>query len=167
MQDPSAATMTPPNGLPVVPDVPPWCALEAGPESAHLAREHTRAVLADDDADTTETVALIVSELVTNAVIHGPDDYTPPPGTAPPILLSVQPEARWILIAVRDPWPGIPLTARATEEDESGRGLKLIRDLGAIRWTEVHVNGAKTVYALLLREGCTLAPGELWRLRRS
>lgn len=84
-----------------------------------------------------------------------------------PILLSVQTEARWVLIAVCDPWPEIPISRDAAADDESGRGLAIVCELAAALWTEVHEHGGKTVYALVLRPGVALAPGELWRLRRS
>lgn len=163
MQDPHAATVTPPTGLPVVPDVPPWRALEAAGESVGIAREHTQAVLHGDTL--AEDALRVVSELVTNAVVHRDDDYEPRRGVAPPIILSIQAERRWVLVAVRDPWRGLPIERDPTDTDESGRGLLIVHALVAARWVEVDQRGHKTVYALLLRPGASLAPGELWRLR--
>lgn len=149
----------------VVPDVPPRCALTTDPTTrpVGIARQHALAVLQGDNL--VEPALQVVSELVTNAVTHHPKDYKPQPGTAPPVILSIQIERRWILIAVRDPWPGMPIERDATAEDEDGRGLRIVRELAAARWTDIHGQGHKTVHALLLRPGAELSPGELWRLR--
>jgi anti-sigma regulatory factor (Ser/Thr protein kinase) len=49
--------------------------LASEPDSVAKAREHVRASLCNTaDADTLEAVELVVSELVTNAVLHGPGE---------------------------------------------------------------------------------------------
>jgi hypothetical protein len=109
----------------------------------------------------------IVSELVTNTIAHAPDGYAAPPRVSPLTLLGVQAEARWVLLAVRDPWPGLPRTRTVGALEENGRGLPLVDELAASRWTQVHEPGGKTVYALVLRPGAELVLGERERLQGS
>lgn len=164
MQDPKSATMTPPSGLPVVPGAPSWLVLEPEPAATPLARAHTRDLLGKDQP--ADDVQVIVSELVTNAVVHAPDDgYVVPADVSPHIHLSLQAEQRWILAGVRDPWPGTPHALRVGDQYVSGRGLAIVTALSAAWWVEFRSVG-KTVYALVLRPGCALRPGELDRLRR-
>lgn len=163
MTDPLSATVTPFAGLPVVPDVPPWCALEPDPSSVRIARQHTRVLLDGDDLG--DNVELVVSELVTNAIIHAPHGQAPPAGSDM-VLLGVQVEARWVLVGVRDPWPRAIPAVTVGELDEHGRGLQIVDELAYSRWTEIREAG-KTVYALLVRPGVTLTSGELVRLHRS
>jgi anti-sigma regulatory factor (Ser/Thr protein kinase) len=164
MQD-LPATLTPPTGHPVV---PPWCELECAPESVARARAYARDLLDAADPETAYTGRLVVSELATNAVVHRPRGYALPVGVPPRIVVSVQAEARWILVAVRDPWPGFPAPAVPDLMGERRRGLLIVDQLigHGHRWHTPHEHG-KTVYALLTRPGCALAPGELERLQRS
>lgn len=164
MQDPHAATMTPPTGLPVIPGAPPsWLVLEPKPNATPLARTHTRDVLGQDEP--ADDVEVVVSELVTNAVVHAPENYLVPVDVSPYIHMSLQVELRWILVGVRDPWPGGPRPIRVGDQCVHGRGLSIVDALTAAWWVEYRGVG-KTVYALALRPGSALIPGELDRLHR-
>ncbi|MFJ8588616.1 ATP-binding protein [Streptomyces sp. NPDC093595] len=107
------------------------CALPARYEAVRGARQFTSATLAQWDlSERFDDVALVVSELVTNALRHAlPTD--PPARETPhdsPVRLHLMRWASRLVCAVRDPSPDSPAT-RECEEDfaaESGRGLFLV-----------------------------------------
>ena len=68
----------------------------------------------------TDDVMLIVSELLTNALLHS--------GTTE-ISLTIAVEDGSLHIAVRDGRPGSAMAKAAEDEDESGRGLLLVEAL--------------------------------------
>lgn len=86
---------------------------------------------------------LVVSELVTNAVVHGPD------GSPIAVDLHVNPDFS-LCLAVRD---GSTVPAVIGREDpaagESGRGMLIIENLCA-DWGSQPVPGGKRTWALLL-----------------
>ncbi|MEV4331528.1 ATP-binding protein [Streptomyces sp. NPDC049597] len=107
------------------------CALPSRYEAVRGARRFTRSTLGQWDLDHRfDDVALVVSELVTNALRHAlPSDPAPRESAGePPVRLHLM---RWtgrLVCAVRDPSHDGP-TARQSEEDfsaESGRGLFLV-----------------------------------------
>ncbi|PRH78585.1 ATP-binding protein [Streptomyces solincola] len=107
------------------------CALPARFEAVRGAREFTSTTLSRWElSDRFDDVALVVSELVTNALRHAvPEGPAGDPGPRDaPVRLHLM---RWtgrLVCAVRDPSSECP-TARETEEDfaaESGRGLLLV-----------------------------------------
>lgn len=164
MNNPSAATQTPPTGLPIVAAArSSWLALEAEPASARTVRQFTRLVLGEDKS-LIDDALLVVDELVGNAIVHRPGDFEVPAGVSPYIHLSLQSWRSWLIIAVVDPWPGIPVPRVAGEADEGGRGLAVVQALAAGWWTDRRVHD-KTVHALLLRPGHTITPAELERFR--
>ena len=59
---------------------------------------------------------LLVSELVTNSVVHG----------GPPIVLAVQCDGDALHVRVRDGATVAPLPRTASDDDEGGRGLTLV-----------------------------------------
>jgi len=100
---------------------------EVPPENNAVARARSfvtntlRGWAAPDD--TTDTVQLLASELVTNAIVHG----------LPPIELRLRSHAGEILLEVLDGANFIPRKLRPTPDDEHGRGLQLVALL-ADRW---------------------------------
>ncbi|MEU0371646.1 ATP-binding protein [Streptomyces sp. NPDC006283] len=107
------------------------CALPARYEAVRGARHFTRNTLRQWELDERfDDVALVVSELVTNALRHAlPADSTPrEPAKEPPVRLHLM---RWtgrLVCAVRDPSHDGP-RSRQSDEDfsaESGRGLFLV-----------------------------------------
>lgn len=91
-----------------------------------------------------EVGQLLVSELVTNAVVHA----------ASAVVVELTQDDDSIVIRVRDADTG-PLVGRAgggTELDEGGRGFMLVDRL-ADAWGTEHHGGRKTVWFRLLREG--------------
>lgn len=82
--------------------------------------------------------ALIISELATNAVIHG--------GSA--FRVSVERAANVVRIAVEDVGPGLPQSRRAAGDALDGRGLAIVEEL-ALRWGCDWLDGGKVFWAEL------------------
>lgn len=80
---------------------------------------------------------LLVSELATNAVLHG----------APPITVHVECDgARGLLVSVADENPQQPIAREAGPDDESGRGISLV-DVVSDRWgVSQHPGDGKDVW---------------------
>ncbi|MEU8847667.1 ATP-binding protein [Streptomyces sp. NPDC048564] len=95
--------------------------LAAHPGSPAQARRLTRARLNGWAVceDTCDTAALVVSELVTNAIVHTASEH---------IVCELRDGADLVRIAVRDEGcaPGEPHPLSARPEEEHGRGLLLI-----------------------------------------
>ena len=94
------------------------------------------------DAETRDTVELLTSELLTNAVRHGRG------GTVTLRLLCFHDQ---VTVEVTDFSTRGPRARKAGVEDESGRGLMLVEAL-AQAWGTRPSSGGKTVW-------CTVAPG--------
>ncbi|WP_405517002.1 ATP-binding protein [Streptomyces canus] len=111
----------------------------ADPGAVRAARTAVRDRLAAWNLDgLADIAALLVSELVTNALRHA---------TGPIGVRLVRPEAvdGVLLVEVSDPLPDPPRERVAALEDESGRGLQLVAH-AARRWgTRPGVTG-KTVW---------------------
>ncbi|MER5739108.1 ATP-binding protein [Streptomyces sp. NPDC002262] len=105
------------------------CALPARYEAVRGARKFTSATLDSWDlGDRFDDVALVVSELVTNALRHAAPEGSPDEPQGPPVRLHLMRWASRLVCAVRDPSRQSP-EARGGEEDfsaESGRGLFLV-----------------------------------------
>ena len=90
----------------------------------------------DDEGDLTDTVTLLVSELVTNAVIHAGSD----------VEVMVRLTATAARIEVTDASTDSVAPRDATVEEDSGRGLALVGNL-ARRWgVRTAPGGGKTVW---------------------
>jgi len=121
-------------GWPLASSLPPLGPVDTAPA---CGRDHARAVLEEwqlghlaDDA------ALLVSELMTNAVQASQEDGTP-------VGLRLLADGGQLIIEVWDCAPGHPLRRRAGDRDEDGRGLRVVE-------------------ALSHRTGCVLASG--WKV---
>ncbi|MGV9643838.1 ATP-binding protein [Streptomyces sp. NPDC003514] len=117
--------------------------LAAHPGSVARARRLTTARLSGWSVceDTCETAALVVSELVTNAIVHTASEH---------VVCELHDGADLVRIAVRDEGcaAGEPHSSPARQEEEHGRGLLLIDALcqawgahehgsGLIVWAEL------------------------------
>ncbi|WP_399927884.1 ATP-binding protein [Streptomyces kanamyceticus] len=104
-------------------------ALPARYEAVGSARKFTRSTLGQWDLDERfDDIALVVSELVTNALRHALPADTPREQPEPPVRLHLMRWASRLVCAVRDPSDESPV-ARDTDDDfsaESGRGLFLV-----------------------------------------
>lgn len=100
--------------------------LDAAALSARSAREVLRGICVDAlvSPPLTETALLLVSELVTNSVVHG---------SGRPVLdISVEPEV--LRVTVTDGAAGLPHVQRETPLlGDGGRGLQLVEALSS-RW---------------------------------
>lgn len=119
------------------------CALPARYEAVSSAREFTRRTMWRwEMGGRFDTVALVVSELVTNALRHGlrPGRTVDGLGLEPPVRLHLMHWSANLVCAVRDPSDEAPRTAPCTVDEtcvedldallegaaESGRGLRLV-----------------------------------------
>ncbi|HEU4811626.1 MAG TPA: SpoIIE family protein phosphatase [Nocardioides sp.] len=126
----------------------------ADERSVSEARRFVRGMLESWGAsDLTETVVLLVSELVTNAVVHA--------GT--PARLQVTLDGESVRVEVEDQHPsrGLPMVAEVPPDDyERGRGLLITATL-ASAWGVEYTSTSKRVWLRFDRE--TDAPGlETW-----
>jgi anti-sigma regulatory factor (Ser/Thr protein kinase) len=93
------------------------------PASATRARELAREHVAECPADVVDTVALLVTELVTNAVLHARTE----------LHLIIETEPGIVRLRVEDRSPGTPVLRHYDTDDVTGRGLALVEML-ATRW---------------------------------
>jgi len=124
-----------------------WC-LPGRPDAAKAVRDGVRTVLNERriPPPTIDTIELVVSELTANAIRHVGGDFTATVGRA---------TAGGVLVEVTD---GLPSTAtalqtftrrgraEASEEDEGGRGLTLIRAF-ATAWARRPLPSGNAVWA--------------------
>ncbi|MFE3635874.1 ATP-binding protein [Streptomyces cellostaticus] len=111
----------------------------AEPGVVRTARGAVRGQLRGWDLDcVADLAALLVSELVTNALRHA---------TGPIGVRLVRPArlGGTLLVEVSDPLPDPPRERVARPEDESGRGLQLVAG-AARRWGTRPGGGGKTVW---------------------
>ncbi|MEU0832866.1 ATP-binding protein [Streptomyces sp. NPDC005969] len=103
------------------------CTLPARHEAVGGARQFTKATLARWElSNRFDDVALVVSELVTNALRHAlPDDVLGDPQEAP-VKLHLMHWSSRLVCAVRDPSQASPVASEAADSAESGRGLFLV-----------------------------------------
>jgi anti-sigma regulatory factor (Ser/Thr protein kinase) len=87
------------------------------------------------DADLLDAAGLLVSELVTNAVVHARTDVT----------LHVQLRRGVLRIEVTDGSPVVPTPRRTTGLAGTGRGLQLVDRLSN-RWGVQKSRGGKTIW---------------------
>lgn len=132
-------------------------------DSVPAARRFARDQLRGSSCDT-ETAALLVSEVVTNAVLHGRSD----------VLLVVEDRGDRAYVSVSDTSPMPPRVHNFSVESATGRGLRLVDQLaqrwgvdpapsgqGKVVWFEVGAPSAaawESFADTLLAEG---APGDL------
>ncbi|MFD4764889.1 ATP-binding protein [Streptomyces niveus] len=94
---------------------------DADPRHVETARRVAADVLGEAgvrDRDAIGTVQLLVSEIVTNAIVHGSADSVS-------LRLSCD-DGGEVRIEVDDHSPGSPEVREAGPEDESGRGMRLV-----------------------------------------
>jgi anti-sigma regulatory factor (Ser/Thr protein kinase) len=91
-------------------------------EAPALAREFLRdSTCAEHHSAVVEDAVLLVSELVTNSVLHG----------GPPVVVAVDCDEATLQVRVRDGSPALPARRDAAQGDENGRGLALVAEMSA------------------------------------
>ncbi|HVT64243.1 MAG TPA: ATP-binding protein [Mycobacteriales bacterium] len=117
-------------------------ALPGGRRDAGAARDFTSSVLRAGGVDRPgeHDAILVVSELVTNAALHG----------RAPVLLEVAVDELWVVIAVSDAGDSDPARQSPSWLSENGRGLRIVDHL-AVDWRVEHGEGSKTVVVTLRR----------------
>jgi len=115
--------------------------LPAAPQAVRLARRATRDALAAWLlGDLAETAVLLVSELVTNAVLHARDTGT--------VTLKLTSAGPWLRIEITDADPRWPRQRPLDPFAESGFGFVLV-DALASKWGVRPTPPGKTVWAEL------------------
>lgn len=116
--------------------------LSATPEIVPAARRFVRDCLADWrlQPELSSDAALLVSELVTNAIRHGP----------PPVYLDISLEPDRVRISVADSSQSEPRPLSPGHWAESGRGLALMEALAATWGIDISPSG-KWVWCELRR----------------
>lgn len=116
------------------------------PADPALVARTRRSVLGQLDtwglAEASFVVELVVSELVTNAILHG----------ASPILLRLIHDADTLICEVSDASGTAPHMRRAKTYDEGGRGLLLVAQF-THRWGSRHTADGKTIWAEITLNG--------------
>ena len=97
-----------------------------------FAVETSRSTAPGVDAD---TVALLVSEVATNALVHGTGG----------VRVRVRPTGQGLRVEVHDEDPSLPSRRRASPMDEGGRGIALVDALSSGWGAETTPDG-KTVW---------------------
>ena len=143
-----APTATPANNGPQpvhAPAVEGSWALEHAPQAAAAARRITRSCVGawEIGDDYAQSVLLVVSELVTNAVEHA----------QAPVTLHLYhtdcDERVWIGVSDGGPAQRDGAWTRSCARDEHGRGLAVVEALTEIHGTRAHLNGHTTHWARL------------------
>jgi anti-sigma regulatory factor (Ser/Thr protein kinase) len=93
--------------------------LSADPSAAAKARAWLRARLSDWSSDGVEAVQLLVSELVTNAVLHTND----------PVEVTAVRSGSRVTVEVTDRNPSKPVLKTYGRDAATGRGLRLVESL--------------------------------------
>jgi anti-sigma regulatory factor (Ser/Thr protein kinase) len=116
--------------------------LPGGPDSAARARRELSRLQVDLDPPLAETLRLLVTELVSNAVRHA---------TADTVTLKVLVGRAAVFTEVKDAGPGFdPAEAGVARSNHTGWGLFLVERL-ADRWGVTHEPAATKVWFELQR----------------
>ncbi len=93
--------------------------LEADASAPSLARRYAASHCEGCPSETLYAVALLTSELVTNAVVHGSGDA----------LLDIQVEGAAVTVGVSDRGGGVVKPASRFSWPETGHGLRLVQQM--------------------------------------
>jgi anti-sigma regulatory factor (Ser/Thr protein kinase) len=113
------------------------------PQSVGAARDFGLATLRRwTVADRTDDIAVVLSELLTNALRHGADQ------PAHPVRVALVQPARFVLVVVTDPGRQVPVLREPDYLAESGRGLHVINALSDTWGYTTPTDVGKAVWAL-------------------
>lgn len=108
------------------------------PTSVGAARRFVRDVLMSRQVaePVVDTVELLTSEVVTNAIIHG--------RSGPQLAVTVAGDV--VRVAVHDLSPDLPVRRLSRVDDVSGRGVVIVEGLATTWGVERERNGSKQVW---------------------
>jgi anti-sigma regulatory factor (Ser/Thr protein kinase) len=104
--------------------------------SAGAARNWVHAVMEEWELPEDELAILLVSEVVSNALLHAQTDVR--------VVLDLRDDER-LVVETWDQGPGRPEVRNPTAWEERGRGLRLVETLSS-RWGWTFAPGAKCVW---------------------
>lgn len=113
--------------------------LEPEPRQVSSARRFVGRVVPDLDEDTADTLQLLVSELVTNAVVHARTE----------VEVAVTLTDQDVVVSVHD--LDLGRREQRPSDRDGGRGLGLVRNLAAGSGLVTHAGGGKTAWFRLHR----------------
>jgi anti-sigma regulatory factor (Ser/Thr protein kinase) len=123
-------------------------ALGAKAGSVRAARDFTCATLRRwGTAHSSQDIAIVVSEMVTNALRHalpGPGDA----GPRGPVRLGLLQQGPWVLCAVADPGKAAPVPRTPGSLAEAGRGLQMICAFSDLWGYTTPSDAGKVVWAM-------------------
>ena len=108
------------------------------PTSVGAARRFVRDVLMSRQVSdgVVDTVELLTSEVVTNAIVHG--------RSGPQLAVEVDDDV--VRVAVRDQSLEVPVRRLGQVDDVSGRGVVIVEEMASAWGVEQENNGAKRVW---------------------
>ena len=95
-----------------------------------------------DDPDVLDAASIVVSELVTNVLVHCGDGGS--------LTLGAALREQAVTVWVADRSPGVPAQRTATDDDEDGRGLGIVAQLVSSWHVEPLAQGKRVVVQLPL-----------------
>ena len=125
--------------------------LEGGHEDVPRSRAFTRQALDRSLAAVADDAALVVTELVTNALLHG----------GPPVRLRLSEVPDGVRLEVADQGAELPVAVRRSSVAMTGRGLALVDALSRSWGVEPDAQGGKVVWAELVEDGADGEPAVL------
>ena len=134
-------------------------ALSAQAGSVRAARYFTLATLRRwGTAHSSQDIAIVVSEMVTNALRHalpGPGDT----GPRRPVRLGLLQQGPWVLCAVADPGTAAPVPRTPGPLAEAGRGLQMICAFSDLWGCTTPGDAGKVVWAMFTARHARAFPG--------
>lgn len=105
------------------------------PEAASAAREFVLRTIQARDDDEASRLAILTSELATNAILHARSEFT----------VKVSRRGEKVRVSVADGSVDVPVNKQYISNQPTGRGLLIVDSL-ADRWGVVVEDGGKTVW---------------------
>jgi len=117
--------------------------------SARGARDFVSANLASHDLlPLVDDVRLVVSELVTNALLHA----------RPPVIVNIQEHRVDVLVTVSDASAVLPVALPSEATALNGRGVFIVDQVSSEWGANPRVDGGKTVWARFLKDRYVAVP---------
>lgn len=124
--------------------------LPLGLASVGKARDFASANLESHDLTyLVDPIRLVVSELVTNALVHA----------LPPVIVSMQERGLSVLITVSDKSSLLPVALPHEETALGGRGLAIVDELSRKWGSNARLDGGKSVWASFDKKTNGTTPG--------